>query len=307
MISFAKCLRSTRNVSPARPRETGFIIIAVLWILLALAGFASIYALYVGNSTVAARASTDRLEADALIAASLELTALQLSGNSDDDPRSVGEFRFTLADAEAAVAFHSEGGRIDLNAAPKELLAGLFQTLGAKKDDAAYFADRVVGWRTKSKDSAQNKEADAYKDAGLRYSPRQSPFQNVAELRFVLGLPPDLVDRAAPFITVFNGLPQVDARTAPPEVLQSLPHMTPDLLQTALAQRGVLGAKALTALFAPVKDSVSVSARKSARVDMALRLASGRRVSAEAVILLRDKDQDPYRVLAARDDFDGMF
>ncbi|VTZ51411.1 putative general secretion pathway protein K [Methylocella tundrae] len=307
-------LSSTARDLPGEPRdlpreqgEAGFIIVAVLWIIAALATFASCYAIYVGNSALAARVSSDRLQSDALISAGLELTALQLTGRTPDDPRPTGDFRFQLAGANVAVNFRTEGARVDLNAATKELLAGLFETLGAKPSDAAYYADRIIGWRKKNEGAGQNKEADAYKDAGLKYLPRQSPFQNVAELRFVLGLPPELVESAMPFLTIYNGIPQIDVMAAPPEVIQSLPHMTPDLAKTLLDTRRTSDPKAILSQLGQAKDSVSLDPRKANRVNMAIRLKDGRRVNAEAVILQNDKDTEPYAILAWSDDFDGVF
>jgi general secretion pathway protein K len=287
--------------------ESGFIIVAVLWILMALAALASAYALYTGNSAVAARVSNDRLQADALISAGLELTALRLLGKSAEDPRSAGEFQFQMGRADVAARFRSEGARIDLNAAPKDLLAGLFATLGAKPDDAAYYADRVIGWRKKAEGTPQNKEVELYKDAGLKYRPRQSPFENVAELRFVLGIPATLVERAMPFVTLFNGSPQVDVIVAPPEVVAALPHIESGNVRAVLDRRGGQDPKSILPMLGAARTSVSLEPRKATRVNIAITFKGGRHVEAEAVIFLVDKDTEPYRILAWRDDFDGAF
>jgi len=61
---------------------------------------------------------------------------------------------------------------------------------------------------------------------GLGYSPAQSLFTHVNELSLVLGLPPILVGRALPFLTVFNDHPTVDFLIAVPEVVAALPGMT---------------------------------------------------------------------------------
>ena len=64
---------------PRRDRDGGFIIVAVLWIMLALATLASIYAAYVVRTAYAVGASDDRVNADALFTAALELTAYQVT------------------------------------------------------------------------------------------------------------------------------------------------------------------------------------------------------------------------------------
>jgi general secretion pathway protein K len=287
--------------------EAGFLIVSVLWILMALATLASAYALYAGNGAVAARVSTQRVQTEALISAGLELTALRLLAKSAEEPRRFGEFQFQMGGADVFARFRSEGARIDLNAAPRELLAGLFVALGAKPDDAATYADRIVGWRKKGEGPAHVKEINAYKDAGLKYQPRQSSFENVAELRFVLGIPQDLVERAMPFVTLFNGSPQIDVMTAPPEVLAALPHIAPDTVQAILASRGGQDTKSILPLLGAARSSALLEPRKATRVAIAIAFRGGRRVEAEAVLLLVDKDTEPYRILAWSDDFDGRF
>src|SRR6202043_3081969 len=139
----------------------------------------------------------------------LELAAYRLTAANDDLRPTQGAFAYRTASADVAVEFRSEAARIDLNAAPKELLAGLFAGLGARADAAAYYADRIVGWRQAGEVAGENQEAAAYRTAGLSYGPRQGPFSDVGELWLVLGLPPALVERALPFVTVFSGRPEV--------------------------------------------------------------------------------------------------
>src|SRR5215211_4620716 len=200
-----------------RPIRDGFIVVAVLWILGALAALASIYAIYVVDTAVAFGVHDDRLQAEALVSAGLELTAYQLTATPEARPTQ-GAFAFRLGRAAAAVEFRSEAARIDLNTAPKELLAGLFVALGVRSDAAEVYADRIVGWRTAAPEG-QDPEASAYLTAGLRYPPRGAPFPHVGELWLVLGLPPALVERVLPFVTVYSGLQQINVADAAPEVL----------------------------------------------------------------------------------------
>ncbi len=196
--------------------EHGFVIVAVLWILAALAALVMIFSAYLSNSAQALAVSDTGLRAEALVSASLELTAYQLALAGDKARPLQGSFQFRLGEADVLVSFVSEAARIDLNLAPKELLAGLLSALGADQEDAKQYADRIVGWRTPPKPNSAADEVSLYRAAGLGYSPRQAPFAHVNELALVVGLPRALVDRALPFVTVFSGLTKINALVAPP-------------------------------------------------------------------------------------------
>ncbi|HML12926.1 MAG TPA: type II secretion system protein GspK [Xanthobacteraceae bacterium] len=295
-----------RTRSPKESRD-GFIVVAVLWMLGALATLASIYAVYVINTATAMGVNDDRVQAEGLMTAALELTAYRLTATDADNRPSRGDFSFRLGRAAVAVDFRSEAGRIDLNNAPKELLAGLFAGLGAKYADALYYADRVIGWRTSQDPDRPNEEASAYRSAGLSYGPRQAPFAHVGELALVLGLPPFLVERALPFVTVFSGRAEVNVLAAAPEVVAAVPGMTPDRLYAVLSQvgRGPQNAQFLQNLVGD-KSGITIEAGKTARVAVRMDFATGRRVGGEAVILIGSGEaREPFRVLSWRDDFDG--
>jgi general secretion pathway protein K len=291
---------------PRRRPDDGFIVVAVLWILGALAALASIYSIYVTNTAISLSANDDRLQAEALATAGLELTAYQLSSPDVETRPTQGAFRFRMGRGEVAVEFRSEAARIDLNAAPKELLTGLFAGLGARADAAEYYADRIAGWRQPGEVAGDNPEAGAYRTAGLSYGPRQGPFSDVGELWLVLGLPPALVERALPFLTVFSGRPDIDALIAAPEVVAALPGMTPDRLYGILGQRGpgAANAQIVQGLLAGAAGA-GTQGSKATRVSVGIVFDNGRRVGAEAVIVPLDDADEPYRVLSWRDDFDG--
>lgn len=298
IVRFANSMRR-------RPDE-GFIVVAVLWILGALAALASIYAIYVTNTALSLSVNDDRLQADALVTAGLELTAYRLSTQDVDARPTQGAFRFRMGRADVAVDFRSEAARIDLNLAPKELLAGLFAALGARYDAAESYADRIIGWRQKADVAGENNEAAAYRTAGLSYGPRQGPFPDVGELWLVLGLPPALVERALPFVTVFSGRADVDVLDAAPEVVAALPGMTPDRLYGILGQRGpgAANAQIVQGLLGSAQGA-STQGGKAMRVTVHIAFDDGRRVSAETVILPLDDADEPFRVLLWHDDFDG--
>src|ERR1700719_795537 len=121
--------------------KRGFIVVAVLWILAALSALVLIYLTYVTNTAVVVAASTDRVQSDALATAGVELAAYQLTAVKENARPSSGTFNARIGNARVTVTFRSEAARIDLNAAPKGLLAGLIVGLGGAPADAAGYAD----------------------------------------------------------------------------------------------------------------------------------------------------------------------
>ncbi|MDB5516490.1 MAG: ral secretion pathway protein [Tardiphaga sp.] len=283
--------------------ERGFVIVAVLWILAALSALAVIFSVYLSNSAQALAVNDTGLRVETLVSASLELAAYQLLLAGDKARPSQGAFQFRLDNADVQVSFASETARIDLNFAPKEMLAGFFAGLGADQTAAREYADRIAGWRTRPVPNAANDEAALYAAAGLTYAPRQSLFTHVNELSLVLGLPPGLVDRALPFVTVFNGSSGVDVLIAAPEVIAALPGMTPSNLRDFLNERAGLSkdGSAIAAALGPAKANAEIPKSMSFRVLTAIRFNDGRRSSSEVVMTLGGKD-DPYRVLSWQDD-----
>jgi general secretion pathway protein K len=286
-------------------RPDGFVLVAVLWILLLLATLATIYSVYVGNSAVALAANDAGIENELLTSAGVELAAYQLYGSDKETRPSRGEFRVRLGRANLAVRFVSEAARIDLNEAPKPLLAGLFAALGAHPADAERYADRIIGWRTEPKEGAQDSEAVLYRAAGLSYSPRGAAFAEVNELWLVQGLPAALIERAMPFVTIYCGQPAVNVLDAAPEVLAALPDMTADRLNALLNRRETATAVPQSAADLLGSNVATATTKASDAYRVAVRIAydGGGAAAAEAVILLAN--DVPYHVLSWRENFDA--
>jgi general secretion pathway protein K len=294
----------------------GFIIVAVLWILAALATLVSVYAIYVTNSAIAVTTSGDAIIADPLVSAGVELAAYQLISAKKEDRPAVGNFTARVGTTKLTIAFQTEAARIDLNAAPKPLLSGLFAGFGAPPMNADGYADRIIAWRTQAAAGGEGLDSDPetsyYRSAGLTYTPRHGPFVHVDELWLVHGIPPALIERALPYVTVYNGKPTVDVINAAPQVIAALPGMSPQTLQGLLAARasGTLDRNSLANVMGTGNGGEGGAAAatdpgKSFRVGVRVDFDNGRRSAAEAVILLPDDGPVPYRVLSWRTAFDG--
>jgi general secretion pathway protein K len=286
-----------------RSRDRGFIVVAVLWILAALSALVLIYLTFVTNTAVVVAASTDRVQSEALVTAGVELAAYQLTAVGDEGRPTSGTFNARMGAARVTVTFRSEAARIDLNAAPKGLLAGLIIGLGGAPSNAADYADRIVAWRTPVGAGEDDAETSSYRTAGIAYAPRHAPFPAAEELWLVRGIPPLVVERMLPFVTAFSNMASINIQDAAPQVLAALPGMTPERLREVLLQRGdprldprslVVGAEGAT-----------LAASKAYRMTVVIDFDSGRRSTSEVVILLLDEGDEPYRVLSWRNDADG--
>ncbi|MFG1362505.1 type II secretion system minor pseudopilin [Xanthobacter versatilis] len=294
MFAVPVAASSPRAPAAAAPaRRDGFILVAVLWILAALATLATVYAVYISSTATSAAVRDDSLIAHGLATAAVEIAALRLVAVPKDKRPSSGEVAFRMGKASVSASFVGEAARIDLNAAPKDLIAGLFVALGAQPEAAADYADRILGFRTPSSGDG-GREAGLYRDAGLDYEPRGAPFVHVEEIWRVVGLPPALVERALPHLTVFSGRGEINAADADPVVRAALAGATPP------AAGGGEGGQAAPAV---LPDTIR-EASDAVRVHIIMAFDNGRRRAAEAVILLRDFGDDPYRVLSWREDAD---
>src|SRR5947207_6354134 len=295
----------TARLLSARSGRNGFIVVAVLWILAALATLTTIFSMYVINTATAFAVHDERLQAEALARAAIELSVYQVAA-STPAPLSRGNFAFRIGNANVNAEFMAETARIDLNAAPRDLLAGLFVTLGATRAQGVYYADRITGWRNPPAQENPEAESGLYRAAGLPYGPRGAPFPHSGELALVLGIPDVMVERVLPFVTVYSGQPQINIYNAAPQVVAALPGMDAERLHALLVQReaGPQNAQGLLAMLGAAQTLANTQSSKALRVTARIAFDSGQRMTTEAVIFILDSGTEPYRILTWRDDMD---
>jgi len=289
-----------------RRARDGFVIVAVLWILMALATLVSIYSIYVGHSALALAAIDDGLRVESLVSTGVELSVYRMTAPTAGKRPTRGSFRFRLNGANVVASYAPENARVDLNLAPKEMLTRLFAALGATDEEADGIGDRVIGWRTPPKRGAESSEDNLYRSAKLSYLPRGAAFPHVSELWLVHGLPPALVARALPFVTVYSGRAEINVFDAPPEVLAVLPGMAGARLTSFLDRRDTIphDPDALALLLGPDQAGATAEASQSVRVRVQIAFDNGHKTTSEVVVLL-GTDSEPYRVLSWRDNVDA--
>jgi general secretion pathway protein K len=150
-----------------------------------------------------------------------------------------GEVRFSIQD---------EGGKIDLNGAPDELLRGLFlsatwtgpdgEILGLDESEADALSDAVRDFADEDDLTRLNGAEDQdYEAAGLPWGAKDAAFAAVEELQQVLGMTAPLYQAVAPALTVHTGSKGIDAISAPRGVLMALPGSEAAAVDAHLAAR----------------------------------------------------------------------
>ena len=279
---------------------------AVLWILAMLSALVSIYTVFVINTAAGFAVHDDRFRAEALVSAAIELTAYHHLSAPRQPPPTRGQFLFRLEKANVAVEYLSEAARIDLNAAPKQLLVGLFLALGASQQAADTYADRIIAWR-QSPANGQQTEVAAYRTARLEYSPRGAKFPHASELSLVRDLPFPIMERALPFVTVYSGRPQVNVLDAAPQVIAALPGMSAQRVDAVLARRQTEpgDGAGLLPLLGAAQQYVTTEGSKALRVTVRIGFDNGRQTSSEVIILVFEQGDRPFAVFSWRDELDA--
>ena len=139
------------------------------------------------------------------------------------------EKRFGMVDEER---------KINVNAAPAEVLERLFILLGLNESQAQDLAFSIVDWRDKDSQlsSASGSAEDSYyRSLANAYEAKDAPFEILQELLLVKGMSADIFQKAAEYLTVY-GKGQVNINTASGVVLQAL-GLSPEVAEKVIVFR----------------------------------------------------------------------
>jgi general secretion pathway protein K len=285
-----------------RARDGGYISIAVLTVGALIAALAAALLQVARPGLERSRLGVDEARAMALLDGGIASAGYLLFA-AGSDARSVEGRTLAFADGTARLSVSDEGGRIDLNAGDKALLAGLFAAVGGKSMAPEAFAARIADWRDADSDrSADGAEADDYREAGLDYGPRDGSFQSVAELRLLLGLGRADYERLAPYLTVFNPHAGIDPLWAPLPVLRAVPGL-PQAEAEAVARRQKGGSRDDDWFKTLVQAHGKVLAADPAgiyRVSALATLGDGYAAFGEAVMIAAPESEALYRIASWR-------
>ena len=221
-------------------RQKGFALVLVLWVLSLLTIMAGSFALSMRRETSIIAGIRNHAQAMAVAESGIAMAEMMLL-NPDRNKRWRADgsiYEINSADAKVRVRLLSEMGKIDINKADVTLLQGLMTYAPIDTEQQTRLVSAILDWRDKDDlvhiDGAEKKE---YQDAGLSYQPRNKPFQTIEELQMVLGMNESVFKWIEALVTVYSGQPQVNLQQAAKEVLQVMPGLDPELLDSYIAAR----------------------------------------------------------------------
>ncbi len=248
---------------PAPTDRRGFILVAALWLLVALGGIGVHTALRMQTERLAMANTLDEIRAReaalagteyarsrltaALFDREEELRAQALARGSTspalrDGRRSVALTRtpevdpwrnpeeliapeLAFGDARFQVEVYDVHARINLNTAEEPILRNFFSRgLGLDAALADRITQAILDW-TDADDIPRvgGAERDAYLREGRAILPPNRFFTSVDELRHVLGVTPEIFEAARPWLTVIRAGSRINVNSAPAPVLRALP------------------------------------------------------------------------------------
>lgn len=284
-----------------RNNSRGIALVIVLWVSALLAVIAGGFVSATSGESRIARNLVENAKSEALADAGINLAILKLLEPAGETAwRHDGTVQdVTVAGGQVAIMIEDEGGKVDLNHAPDEILRGVFASAGIGSDELDAIVDAVIDWRDTDNLRRLNGAEDSdYRAADRAYGAKDRPFEVLDELLHVLGMTPEIYAKAQPALTVYSGQAGIDFNTAPRQALLALPGVGVDDVETFLAARAVDDTTAIT-LFESIGDirRFRGTANRSLFTIRALaRTASGASFVREAVVQLRKGTRNPFEI-----------
>lgn len=220
-------------------RSRGVALIAVLWVVLLLAVIA-------GSLTMLTRTELDlsrnlmlSAQAEALAEGGIHLAIAELLYPVSASQGRKREWRVETEAGRLDISVADVTGKVDLNTAPPELVAGLFKAAGADAELAETLADRIADWRDADETSrASGGEQSDY--AGYEPQPwvGDGSFLTADEITRIPGMTTELWILVADAVTVHSRRPGVNPLYASRLALLALPGMDAAAADEILALRG---------------------------------------------------------------------
>lgn len=280
-------------------RQRGTILVSVLWILIFLGFLAVTLRVQMSGVVASVHVTEDKATARTLAQAGLAQAAAEIRAGPPDDaikPTDRISSTITLPTGTVTISANNEALRIDLNTAERPLIVGALRAAGATPGTADDLAKKIMSRRTRP--DAPNKHPSGFTPQQDERSP--GLFQTVSELAALPGITSEIAIAMDPYVTVSSGLAGVRIEALDDKLLASIPGL-PSTAQNAIRnfRAGRLSHEQLDQSLTGITFNTPVQA-STWRVQLRMTLQSGYSESFEALVLISNADEEPYRVLGWR-------
>ena len=283
--------------------QSGLALVVVLWVVASLALLVAAFNASVKSSAVLVASEASLAQEHSLINAGVELAVAQLTLVSK-------EFRWqadgkaheiNFAGRRLRIKISDANGRIDLNKSNGELLLAFLMRNVETQTQAEEIRDRILDWRDDDqKRRDKGAEDPDYQRTGRVYGAGDTKFNNVTQLRDVLGVNYDLYRKLLPSITVHSRTGLINPLSASREVLLSLPDVSEAEVNQAfiLREQKSDNKTSLLTLLAKSRKWLNTSSGPAYVISIDVKTKDGKYgLPAEITILKGIDKQAPYRVL----------
>jgi general secretion pathway protein K len=288
-------------------RDRGFALLVVVWVLALMAVLAAGFASDTRSEARQARNLLRAAQAQAMAEAGITLAVV---GLLDQDPATQwpadGSLRSIVFDrGTILVTVQDEAGKINLNGAPLDLVAGLLASRGIDETVRALLLDAIATRRRAVSESLPGAATiGPAREEGARLATAANPpFRALDEIRSVPGVSGAVYQRIAPFLTVFSQTPRINPLTASREVLMSLPRVSAQEVENLLATRAAFAAgqdPVVAPLLTGVDRYAGRTTFRAATITAQATTPDGATFARSTVVALTGKPDRPYLLLGWR-------
>lgn len=280
--------------------QRGIALLAVLWLLVLLAGVALAIGSRTKSETQLVAALAGEAEGRALAEGALYRAIARLLEPGTATGAAVTGYERRVEEQGGVridIEIRDECGKVDLNTGRARLIEGLLARHVAA-EQAFAITQAILDWRDPdSQRRPQGAEDNDYRALGRRTGARDGPFEAVAELAQVKGMTPALLDLVAPDLTVDCLKAGVEVLAASPAVLAAVPDLSPPLIAAYLDRRAAWQANPAAGsppVLAEAGDYAEESESDAFGLRAAVSLPGGRVVVWEAVAWVTPSGERAY-------------
>jgi hypothetical protein len=212
-------------MKPAARGAAGFALIVVLWFLVLLSVIGIYMLANARSETAMARNTLAAARAEALADGAIaDAAASQMLSDPTKKWRMDGTpYHLNMAGGDATLRMIDESQKINPNLATDALMSGLFQALGQDRQHADSLGAAIADWVQSGDDPRPlGAKKEQYAAAGRNYGPPGQPVESLDDLQLVLGMTPQLLAAALPYLTIYTAQPSpTDPRVMSPVVLKA--------------------------------------------------------------------------------------